>query len=316
MSRIGRWVGAVWCGFCCFLVTPLRAEQSADTLRVITYNVQFLPEPVSAKNERPEPRYRARRIAEEASQFDVVGLQETFHDTYREQITRQLRERWGGSLQQVESPTPKGFFTSGGCLLLSRMTIVDQGAVTFRNFSKPEDHGLRADGYAAKGVIHGRLARDRQQKPCIDVFVTHLEARDDDLRPLQYGELAAFIKERSNPANPAIFLGDLNTRGAANFRRDPRSQYSKLVEQLRSSRNDCELIDVWAKLKPDALGGTTKQESHEVGKRIDYIFVLNPKGQGSRLHPVSVDVRLFQDPKVVALSDHNAVVAEFEWLNR
>ena len=284
------------------------------TIRVLTYNVQFLPEPASAKNERPDPAYRAGQIAEQVSRFDLVGLQETFHTEHRRQILDQVRQRWRDVFHLVESPTPEGFFTSGGCLIATRLPILCSNSTVYKHFSKPSDFGLRADGYAAKGVIHARVARSESTpEDFIDVFATHLEARDDDLRPLQYGELATFVGSRSSAAHPAIVLGDMNTRGAKPYRDDPESQYSQLVKQLQGTRPEGRLIDVWPYLKGDALGGTTEQESHEIGKRIDYLFVLNPPQPNPQLVPISVDVLLFQDPRVVALSDHNAVAAELRW---
>ncbi|NOY40221.1 MAG: hypothetical protein GXP26_00085 [Planctomycetes bacterium] len=310
---IVRWVGVLSLLPMVFYKPAFAGDPQVETIRVITYNVQFLPGLASVKNKRLHPEYRAERIAEELSQFDIVGLQETFHGKYRGQIISQVKQLWEGKLQSVESPTPKGFFTSGGCLILSRLPITDSNSTVYANFSKPADHGLRADGFAAKGVIHARLARDSDSNERLDVFVTHLEARDDDLRPLQYAEMTTFIKERSDPRWPALIVGDMNTRGAKPFREDSESQYSKLVELLRKARPNCDLIDVWPYLKGDALGGTNEQESHEIGKRIDYLFVLNPPRPNAQLKPISVEVRLFQDPKVTALSDHNAVVAELEW---
>ena len=289
------------------------AEDRADTFRVITYNVQFLPEPVSANNERPEPEYRAKRIAEEVSRFDIIGLQETFHKVHRGMILDELKRHWQGDFQQVVSPQPEGFHTSGGCLIATQFKLIESGAMVYKNFSKPADYGLRADGHAAKGVIHARLTWGDDSGRQLDVFVTHMEARDDDLRPRQYGEMAAFIKERRDATLPALVMGDMNTRGAKEFRADASSQYSQLWKQLDSVSAEGEVIDVWPTLSGDALGGTNKQESHEIGKRIDYLFVLNPAGEHARLEPTFVDVLLYQDAKVTALSDHNAVVAEFEW---
>jgi hypothetical protein len=93
-----------------FFCLPVHgADTLGGKIRVITYNVQFLPEPISSKNERPLPEYRATRIAKEVSRFDIVGLQETFHDKYRGQIVREVKQHWQGELQAVESPTPDGF---------------------------------------------------------------------------------------------------------------------------------------------------------------------------------------------------------------
>ena len=61
------------------------------------------------------------------------------------------------------------------------------------------------------------------------------------------------------------------------------------------------------------IGGTTEQESSQIGKRIDYIIVGNPRLTYPQLTPVAIEVMTFQDPRVVALSDHNAVVATFQW---
>jgi len=290
------------------------ADSEPTTLRILTYNVQFLPGLASAKNERPKPEYRTARIAEEISQYDIVGLQETFHKTHRSQIIDHLGGHWKGGLHLVTSPTPEGFFTSGGCLIATRLPIVNSSSTVYKNFSKPADYGFRADGFAAKGVIHARIARTAESpEDFFDLFVTHLEARDDDLRPLQYAEMADFIKTSSDPDRPALLLGDMNTQGAKRFRSDKNSQYTQLITALGNARPAGKLIDVWPALKGDALGGTNEQESPDVGKRIDYIFVINPAESHAQLKPVSVAVRLFRDPKVFALSDHNAVEAELEW---
>lgn len=296
-----------------FCESAFAGDSQVETIRIITYNVQFLPGLASVKNKRSNPKYRAERIAEEVSEFDIVGLQETFQSKYRKQILGQVEQNWGGNLQSIRSPTAKGFFATGGCLLLSRWPIADSNSVVFTNFSKPADYGLRADGFAAKGVIHARIASVGTPDEHLDVFVTHLESKADDMRKRQFEELGAFVKSVSERSRPAIVIGDMNTRGAKSFREDSESQYSQLVEQLGKARPNCELIDVWPYLKGDALGGTNKQESHEIGKRIDYLFVLNPPRPNAQLKPISVEVRLFQDPKVTALSDHNAVAAELEW---
>ncbi len=300
--------------FCVFL-RPVAAEESAnDQLRVITYNVQFLPDPASYRNERPNPEYRAAQIAKQVRRFDIIALQETFHKTHRAQIVTGIKKSWAGELQMVASPTPEGFFTSGGCLLVSKTPITTRHTTVFSHYSKPADYGLRADGYAAKGVLHARVLRNAENADdFVDVFVTHLEARADDLRPLQYAEIAAFVKKHSSADHPVMLLGDLNTRGSAEFRSDRKSQYSQLMRQLASARSGRDWIDVWPSLHKKALGGTTKQESSDIGKRIDYILLSNPKQPHAQLVPISVAVKLFQDATVTALSDHNAVAAVLEW---
>jgi endonuclease/exonuclease/phosphatase family metal-dependent hydrolase len=285
-----------------------------SVLRVITYNVQFLPDPVSWKNERPNPEYRARRIGDELRRFDVVGLQEVFHAQHREQVLDRTRTAWNGQLHQLVSPTPKGFHTSGGCLLMTRRPILNSSSTVFVNYSKPSDYGQRADGHAAKGVLHARIARSPDEPGnYIDVFVTHLEARADALRPLQYQEMADFIRKTIDTHHAFLVLGDMNTYGMIEFQKDPKSQYSHMMRELQGAQPQGEVMDLWPMLKGDALGGTTEQESSEIGKRVDYLLLGNPRQGGVRLKPKRIDVQLYQDEQVGALSDHNAVVAELDW---
>lgn len=288
-------------------------EPVRDTsLSVITYNVQFLPGMASAANKRKEPHYRAERIAEEASRFDIVALQETFHTTFRKMILDGLREAWDGELNVMVSPEPEGRF-SGGCIIATRLPIVESNAMIFEHFSTPEEYGIRADGYAAKGVIHARIARSEDAlDDTIDVFVTHLEARADDLRELQYPEFADFVRANTDGKRPVLIMGDLNTRGSKDYRDDPESQYNMLVPALDRAVGGS-LADVWPALMGDAHGGTSEQDSTETGKRIDYVLLANPSDAKFRLEAKSIRVNFYQDPKVVALSDHNAVEVDFEW---
>jgi len=296
------------------IVAAAAAAQSPSTIKVLTYNVQFLPGIAASQNKRPDPEYRAKRIAEEAARFDIAALQETFEERHRTAIKEGVKAAWNGQLNSVESPKPSGFLTNGGCLLLTRLPVVATDAIVYKHYSSPAQYGLRADGFAAKGAVWARLARSESAKDdFIDVFVTHLEARADEMRPLQYQELAEFIEAKSEPGRPMLLLGDLNTRGMVELRKDPASQYSVMMKAFGAARGDAGIADTWVALMGDQLGGTTEQESSDVGKRIDYVLVGNPKPPAPQLKPLAVRVNTYQDPKVTALSDHNAVAAEFEW---
>lgn len=292
-------------------IAATSASAEEQSLTVITYNVQFLPGWASAVNKRKEPEYRARRIAEEVSRFEIVALQEVFHDDYRQQIIDGVQEHWGGEANVFVSPKPADRF-NGGCMLMTKLPILETNAMMFEHYSSPDDYGVRADGFAAKGVIHARIGRaaDRPDE-FVDVYVTHLEARADHLRPLQYQEMAAFVKKTADPGAPALLLGDFNTRGMAEHRADAESQYHQLMRALTDAKPGTH--DLWPELMGDMLGGTSEQESADIGKRIDYIFHAPGASGPMRLQPRSIRVELYQDGKVTALSDHNAVVSEFVW---
>lgn len=306
---MNRFRTALFC--CCIASIPLVSAPAAaeeNSLSVITYNVQFLPGVAAVVNKRKQPDYRAQRIAEEVSRFDIIALQEVFHDKHRQQIIDGVQKIWGDSGNVFVSPKPEDRF-NGGCMLMTRWPILQTNAMIFENFSSPDDYGIRADGFAAKGVIHARIAPNADHpENFIDVYVTHLEARADDLRPLQYKEMAAFVKETADPEAPALFLGDFNTRGMEEHRADETSQYHQLMRALDGAKPG--ITDLWPELMGDALGGTSEQESADIGKRIDYVFYATGHPP---LQPHSVRVGLYQDPKVTALSDHNAVIARFDW---
>ena len=294
--------------------TPLFvAPSGADdtSLSVITYNVQFLPGVARVANKRKEPEYRVQRIAEEVSAFDIVALQEVFDDEHRQLIIDGVQKLWDGKGTVFVSPTPEDRF-NGGCMLMTRLPVLETNATIFEHFSSPKDYGVRADGHAAKGVIHARIARNAEENsPFIDVYVTHLEARADELRPLQYAEMAAFVKATAASDAPALFLGDFNTRGMAEHRADSESQYSQLMRALNGAKPQTR--DLWPVLMGEALGGTSEQESADIGKRIDYVFMADGDKSKTSLEPVDIRVELFQDQRVTALSDHNAVIARFVW---
>lgn len=294
--------------------TPLSiAPSSADeaSLSVITYNVQFLPGVARVANKRKEPEYRAQRIAEAVSAFDIVALQEVFDDEHRQWIIDGVQKLWDDRGTVFVSPKPEDRF-NGGCMLMTRLPVLETNAMIFEHFSSPEDYGVRADGHAAKGVIHARIARGAEDgAPFVDVYVTHLEARADELRPLQYAEMAAFVKDTADPDAPALFLGDFNTRGMAEHRADPKSQYTQLMQALTGAKPGTR--DLWPELMGEALGGTSEQESADIGKRIDYVFIAGGDTPRTMLEPSDIRVELFQDQRVTALSDHNAVIARFAW---
>ena len=125
--------------------------------------------------------------------------------------------------------------------------------------------------------------------------------------------MADFLRKTNDPTRPFLLLGDLNTKGQPEYQQDSQSQYAELFRQLRAARPASRVDDVWPLLRGNALGGTTEQESDKIGKRIDYVIVGNPQPPYPQLTPVAIEVKTFQDPRVVALSDHNAVVATFQW---
>ncbi len=293
------------------------AVEKADELRVIVYNVQFLPGLAGVVNDRGDPSYRAKTIGRAVAKFDIVGLNEVFDERYRELLLQQLRKAWGDDFHVIVSPKPDHRF-NGGCAIASRLPFLAANTTVYSVGSSPKKYGFLADGFAAKGAVHARIQRSKRasDRTFVDVFVTHLESKDGAVRSVQYKELAAFVRKHADPKRPTLLMGDMNTQGNPSERARKGSAYHRMIETYRAARPGARFIDLWPHLKADQDGGTSRQLKPDGGKRIDYVFLYNPPAGPHRLEPLDVRVNKFRDPKVGALSDHSAVEGDLRWGGR
>ena len=267
-------------------------------------------------NERELPLYRAEQIAQKMSAFDIIGLNETFDEKPCELIHSHFRELWGDDCSTLYGPIPDDGRFNGGLTLISRFPFATTNSMIFRNFSSPAQYGLGADGFAAKGVLHARLSipsEGRSGTAGLDVFVTHLEARDGAIRRKQFNELGRFLGKHTSEETGFILLGDLNTRGNAPNRTTPTSMYNQLFDVLKRAVPKHRVIDTWLALNPEQDGGTKRQTGPTGGPRIDYIIIGQPKQGVAVLEAVQIAVNPCRDDRVVALSDHSAVEATLRW---
>lgn len=286
-------------------------------LRLITYNVQFLPSLAAWANKRLLPDYRATTMARAFSEYDIVGLNELFADEPRELLLSEMKKAWGDSLQVHLSPKVDKDRFPGGLAIISRLPFLETNVHTYTQYSKPEQFGINADGFVTKGILHARIATTsgKSTDRAIDVFVTHMEARDPKVRPSQYTEFADFVKQYSSPDRPAVLMGDFNTVGDPPQVADDQSAYNLMIGKFRNARSESQFLDLWTSFGKGP-GGTSDQLREEGGRRIDYIFLLNPQDAtnlnrtvASKLSTQQIAVNRFLDPKVIALSDHSAVEA-------
>ncbi len=296
---------------------PTRPASDGRTLKVITYNVQFLPGPGAIANKRKNPLYRAQQVGKLLADFDLIGFNEVFEQKPRELLLEQLKQAWGDHYQEVVIPKPNDDRFMGGLTIAGRSQFLETHHVLFSQGSSVKKYGLKADGFAAKGVLHARVWRGGEfpKTEFVDVFITHLESKDDAIREIQYRELSDFVRQHSEPSHPTIVMGDMNTRGNPSYQKQSDSAYSRMLSIYNDARPERPFVDLWPSLHADKLGGTNEQESSDIGNRIDYIFLSNPPRGNSRLEAKSVRVNGYLDEKVGALSDHSAVEGELEWID-
>lgn len=291
--------------------TTVAAEADAPTLRVISYNVQFLPGPGRLFNNRGHDDYRAREIGRKMADFDIVGFNEVFDLVPRQQILDELKSAWGDKFHAVECPDDfeqtKRY--NAGLAIASRYPIVETNSVSYSQSSTIKQFGVFADEFAKKGALHARI-RIVSGTPNveIDVFATHLDSKLASVRATQIDELTDFAAKHTDPSRAVLFMGDFNTRGNEEYQAKADSDYNRLVERLQKVRPS--LSDLWVQIGKGP-GGTSDQTKEGGGRRIDYIF-FGPAETANVLIPLSMAVQPFLDPKVTALSDHSAVEATFE----
>src|SRR5262249_17193487 len=257
-----------------------------------------------------------RTLGLKLADYDIIGLNEVFDTTPREILMKTFGEALGKDFHCVLPPAREQsvFGIGSGLAIVSRLPIRASHSMAYGNDSSILTYGLGADGFASKGALHARIGRGGQAPAddFLDVFVTHLESKDDAVREVQYAKLAEFIRTHSDPKRPALILGGFNTAGTPGDLQNAVSQSRRTVSMRERGRPDVPLIDLRPHLSREE-GGTSDPETPDGGERIDYIFLSNSPSMRLGLRPLGVRVNRFLDSKVTALSDHAAVEAELDW---
>lgn len=293
--------------------TALAEDAARQPLRVLSYNVQFLPGPASFMNKRGAATPRAAEIAKRVADYDIIGFCEVFEDAPRKTLLDGLKATWGAdTFAAVEGPpsAAKNRY-NGGLAIATKLPLVASHKVVYSEISRIKDYGLAADEFASKGVLHARILASKDAKPgdFVDVFVTHMDARERKARRAQIIQFAGFVKEHADATRPTLLLGDFNVRGDEADRADQDSDYQHLFRALGSNGTPV-IKDTWLTFG-QGPSGTSDQEGPTGGRRIDYIFFASPNQDS--FAPRVLKVLRFLDPKFGALSDHNAVEGEFFW---
>ena len=296
------------------------STQAVARLKLITLNCQFLPGLAAHANKRggaAEVLYRAKTLGRLLAEggYTIIALNEVFDGRAR----RELRDHLEKNFQVLTPPdTERSAYgiDSGLMLAVDRsLPILAKKTYVYGNDSDPKVYGIRADGFARKGVLYARVGYpgENRRNLFIEVLVTHLESHVASIREQQWQKLAAFVKQMTNPSHPILICGDLNTDGRPAAQRDPQSAYRRMIDTFAKRRSGATFVDVWPLLSAEP-GGTDDQETKEGGPRIDYLFLSNPQAGPSILQPLAVRVNRFLDPRLVSLSDHSGVEAETEWI--
>ncbi len=268
-----------------------RPRRASAVLRVLTYNINGVPNLPKEKHERyREVGKILKRLREEGLAPQVVVVQEAFHPR-----TKELVSEAGYPHAQAGAPA-NGTFLGSGLNILSEYPIE-----SFETLDYSRCAGW--DCFANKGVLRARLKVPGLAHG-LEVYTTHMNADPQDgtssdealkARLAQAAELAEFVR-RTKSGSPAVIAGDFNFRpGEADYR---------LFSQLPGLKNAAEECS-----RSGACSGERDPEGVWRGA-IDHQFYLSGEPSGSLL-PVHLEQTFKEPVGGEPLSDHWGLEARY-----
>ncbi|MCO6453088.1 MAG: endonuclease/exonuclease/phosphatase family protein [Caldilineales bacterium] len=244
-----------------------------------------------------------------ASGADIVGLNEVYHPTKAGELGQPalsyMAERLGMHFVYGQAQTFTLAFNrpgrSFGNALLSRWPILASAA-----------HHLTApSGFAPRGLLEARILLPNQRT--LTVYVTHLEAGDEDVRLTQTQALLTWASR--DRAQPHVLMGDFNAFNPDDYA-DPEQfeAFRRTVEGLGLSLYEPQTIprllkagyvDAWT--TAGAGPSATCCNKPEPLFRIDYIFL------SQALAPHLTACRRWDATPALLASDHLPVLAELDF---
>lgn len=288
-------------GFVCLLFAAIILPESTfakdklqkKELRILSYNVQFLPN--FLRHIQHFPRKRAPYISKAVlgDSVDIVVFQEIFDAPARKTLIKELESTFPYIVGPRKNK-PKGWKRGTGVLIMSKYPLTPLEKI---KYSKCK--GI--DCLANKGVIAVEMNFNGQS---IQIYGTHMQAEGSvNLMKLQHHEFGQLLKKYEKKNTPQISLGDFNTEKVDTL------LYHNLLNELQSEDGGFtgELQKTFDGNKNDM-----SRSDNESGV-IDYILY---KGNGIKLKSAERRIRAYQHKwgkKNKDLSDHYALLADFKF---
>ena len=316
-------------------------------MKILTLNTRLLPDDLDDCNYhrmiKGLPRLPKKQIASEIAKklnayaFDVVCLQEVFHEKARKVLYSTLRE-FGHYSTFVKKVAAKDILTiqDSGLFVASRLPFValKMGAKEYLKYHRFKAKSAE-DGAADKGII-GFMVKDGAQ--ILWIFNTHMQAgvglERRRTRIKQLKELRKFVRccidnETPDyiPGKPGVvLLGDLNISGpVAGTSKGSTSKEYKALRRAFSMPSD---LGLQCSTKNNTYTWNPKSNNlvrHCYGAkskpaRLDYILALNNSpGSSNKLGSALANVQCngaglvkFRGKNKRDLTDHYGVGAEIK----
>ncbi len=281
---------------------PSRAQ---DTLRLLSWNIQMLPFPVSPHGKAK----RAKAIAELLTHenYDVVVFQEAFKRRSRRILKRELKRVLPYQTAVLNQKT-LSIKTNGGVMIFSKHRIDSVHEIRFLKRT-----GF--DKYARKGAL---MAEVKIGERTAQIVGTHLQAfGTDDVLISQYHQIQReLLAPHTRAGVPQFLLGDFNTRKTAPFPANlssdgaaPQTRYSAMLQALEAADGELEGEQQYTMDRPYNDLCVKRKEARLL---LDYILVRPAESNLSIRREVRI-LRKQWSKDHRDLSDHFALEALLAW---
>ncbi|WP_046755689.1 endonuclease/exonuclease/phosphatase family protein [Kordia jejudonensis] len=204
----------------------------------------------TAFGKKPYAKIRAGLWGEHIkAHYDICLLQEIFENSIRDKLLSAWDEGEGSLffVDDAASRTPD----SSGLMTISKDEITGN---TFHEFSVGYRKGLHlVDREADKGILLTKYVLDNNHG--IELYNTHLDASDRNIRSTQLNEILTFITNHHENTNLAILSGDFNIGLGTGIQGSTYGNYIFFRDRLLSLG----FVDAWA-TRNGTTGGTDLSE--------------------------------------------------------
>lgn len=276
-----------------FLVVSAEDKREGKRIKILTYNVKFLPNFLA--HIKHFPVRRAPLIAEALlkDSLDIIVYQEMFDARARRILEKKMKHDFPYMIGP-RANKPKGWKRGSGVMVMSKYPLKPLEKTVYSKCKK-------VDCVARKGVMAVEV--DFNGQP-LQLFGTHMQAGGGkELKKLQHKEFGEVLKRHEKQGVPQISLGDFNTH-----KEDP-DMYGNLLRELQSEDGD--LIGELQYTSDHTINDM--DEPNDKKSVIDYVLY---KGNGVKLKSAKRQVRAYTkrwSKRNKDLSDHFAVLANFEF---
>lgn len=307
------------------------AEASAAPYKILSYNVQGLPQLVTGieydYGRSNEARGKDIGIRVRSAGYDVAAFNEVFADSMREGLLSELPASvFPTRIPQLDGGTAGA--QDSGLMLVSRFKTIPMPnvqpsecassspagcSVAFHEFQACSNGGKAfADCNAEKGIGLVRLANTATGRP-LDVLFTHMQAdygganaATRAARAKQFDEVRAFM-DRWLPrgqagGRDAVFMGDLNVIHG-------NDEWAQQLGTNSALDNDFGFRDLWSYEHSASDRGHTYEprnirSNSNSREKLDYVLLRRATAAPACVHHQRMPWKLMRDSTRADLSDH------------